>query len=261
MHLILTVCIIFSISLVFSMFGKGGGEFYLPTIISILGIPFYTAAGTSVFLILMQSISMMLVYHLRNKLIDWKLAFSLVATIASMSFLGGFFSYDISAVLLKVLFAVFLLVSAYFMLREKKVVVKKQRFGVWHREFGDTSYDIHLLLVLPPVAAISLVVGMIGISGGGLIVPIIILLGGVPLRVAMGTNTFLIFASSSMSFFGHALRGGVDWKLSMIFGLTVIAGSQVGSRVHTNIKEQHLKLGFVAILVVAALWMIVRLAV
>ena len=261
MQLIITVCIIFAISLVFSMFGKGGGEFYLPAIISILGTPFYSAAGTSVFLILLQSISMTLVYHLRNRLIDWKLAFSLVVTIASMSFLGGFFSYDISAVLLKVIFAVILFASAYFMLREKKVLVQKRRFGVWHREFGDTSYDINLLLVLPPVAVISLVVGMIGISGGGLIVPIVILLGGVPLRVAMGTNTFLIFASSSMSFLGHVLRGGVEWNLSLILGLSVISGSQIGSRVHTNIKERHLKLGFVSILVIAASWMIVRLVI
>jgi len=62
-----------------------------------------------------------------------------------------------------------------------------------------------------------------------------------------------------MFFFWNALRGGVDWKLSLIFGLAVIAGSQIGFRVHTNIKEQHLKLGFVAILVFAVLWMVVRL--
>jgi len=196
---------------------------------------------------------------MKNKLIDWKLAFVLALLIGVMSFSGGFFSVGISPVYLKILFSVFLLISAYFMLKEKRLIVKKEKWGVWHREFGEISYDINLFYILPTIAMIAFIVSMIGISGGGLIVPLLILLGGVPIRVAMGTNTFLILVSSSMSFLGHVLHKGIDWKLCLILGITIVAGSQIGSRLHSKVSDRNLKLGFVSILIVASGWMIAKL--
>ena len=73
-EIIVTAALIFIISLVFSMFGKGGGELYLPVILTLLSIPFYVAAGVSLFLILLQSVSMIFVYSQKHKLIDWKLS-------------------------------------------------------------------------------------------------------------------------------------------------------------------------------------------
>jgi len=60
-EIIITAIAIFTISLIFSMFGKGGGELYLPVMLTILNIAFYTAAGISLFLIFLQSISMIFV--------------------------------------------------------------------------------------------------------------------------------------------------------------------------------------------------------
>ncbi len=258
-HTLITIIVIFSISLMFSMFGKGGGEFYLPTLISLAGLPFYTSAGISVFLIFLQSISMVFIYHLRNRLIDWHLALVLSFVIGTFSFLGGFFSISISSIYLKILFSTFLMISAYFMFVEKKVKVNEEKWGVWHREFNNISYNINLLYLLTVIALISFIVGMIGISGGGLMVPLLILVGGVPIRIAMGTNTFLILASSSMSVFGHAVHGGIDWKIASILGITVIAGSQIGSRLHSKIGDVKLKYGFIGILAVAAGWMIFKI--
>jgi len=98
----------------------------------------------------------------------------------------------------------------------------------------------------------------VGISGGGLIVPIAVLLGGMPIRIAMGTNTFLVLASSSMGFLGHAAKGGVDWYLCAVLGTAIIAGSQIGSRMHAKVGEKSLRLGLALILTFAALWMILR---
>jgi len=259
-HLILTVVIIFAISLVFSMFGRGGGDFYLPVIVTLLSMPFYTAAGVSLFLILIQSISMVFIYSTRHRLVDWKLAFVLGATVAAMAFLGGFVSHGVPAVYLKAVFAAFLLFSAYFMFKGVNIAtVKPGGLGVWHRELASGSYDVNLLYVLPPVGLAAFLAGMVGISGGGLIIPLAVLIGGVPLRMAMGTNTFLVLTSSSMSFMAHALRGGVDLRLCLILGGTVLVASQIGSRLHMKVRERELRWGFALILVVASLWMVAKI--
>lgn len=258
-QLIITFIVLLALSLIFSMFGRGGGEFYLPTMISLLAIPFYNAAGVNLFLIFIQGLSMVLVYSLKNKLVDWAVALVMAVVVGIFAFLGGFFSHKVPEIYLKILFSVFLIISAYYMLKNKAVKPVRGKFGVWHREFAGQSYNVNVVYLVPPVALAAFVAGMVGISGCGLIVPLYILLGGVPMSIAMGTNTFLVLTSSSTSFIGHLLKGGVDWKLSLIFGLAILIGSQIGSRLHTKVSEKFLKIGFVTILIVAAVWMIIKI--
>jgi len=257
--IIITVIAIFVISLVFSMFGKGGGELYLPVMLTVLNITFYAAAGISLFLIFLQSISMIFVYSTKHKLIDWKLALILAVVVGFSSFLGGFISKGFPAIYLKLTFAVFLLVSAGLLFLNKNIKVKMGRSGAWHRRFYGGEYDINLLYVILPVSLAGFLAGMVGISGGGLIVPVAVLLGGMPIRIAMGTNTFLVLASSSMGFLGHAAEGGIEWKLCLIFGISIIFGSQIGSHLHAKVNERFLRIGLAVILIVAALWMILRI--
>jgi len=257
-EIIITALIIFTISLVFSMFGKGGGELYLPVIITLLGIPFYTAAGVSLFLILLQSLSMIFVYSRKHRLIDWRVALLLAIIVGASSFSGGFVSASIPAIYLKITFAVFLLISAFLLFLNKGTKLKLGKFGVWHRVFSGGEYDVHILYLIFPIAVAAFFAGIVGISGGGLIVPIAVLLGGMPIRIAMGTNTFLVLASSSMGFLGHLAKGGVDWYLCVVLGIAIITGSQIGSHLHAKINEKNLRVGLAAILVFAALWMILR---
>ena len=255
-----TAVLIFVISLIFSMFGKGGGELYLPVMLTLLNIAFYTAAGISLFLIFLQSISMIFVYSQKHKLVDWKVALLLAAVVGASSFLGGFVSGDISALYLKVTFAVFLIISAFLLFLNKGMKVRLGKFGVWHRRFSGGEYDVHILYLILPIMAAAFLAGMVGISGGGLIVPIAVLLGGMPIRIAMGTNTFLVLASSSMGFLGHVAKGGVDWYLCAVFGIAIVAGSQIGSRMHAKVGEKSLRIGLALILIFAALWMILRVS-
>lgn len=250
---------LFVIGFVFSMFGRGGGEFILPFLISIVALPFFDIATISLFLIFSQSVIMLCVYGAKHKLVDWPLAFSLAAIVGISAFFGGFLSVHIKPIYLKGAFSVILLISAWKIWQGKKVPAKKGKFGVWHRTMPDEEYDMNFLYIVIPVAAVAFVAGMLGISGCGLIIPICILLGGVPIRVAIGTNTMLVLTSSGTSFLGHLVRGGFYWKLALVFAIATVIGALFGSRTHANISDENVKRGFVAILVVAAIWMIVKI--
>ncbi len=251
--------LIFSLSTLFSMFGKGGGEFYLPIITTFLSVKFYTAAGISQFMIAVQGLSMMSVYSSRNKSLDWVLGILLVIMAGTGSFLGGFFSVSIPAIYLKLIFAGFLFLSAFLMLVNKKLSPFSLRYGKWHRKFYGGEYTFNLPLVVLPVFLAGFLSGMIGISGGSLIVPACVLLGGIPLKIAMGTNTVVVFASTSMGFIAHALRGGIDWHLALFLSSAVLFGAQVGSHLHAKIDEKKLRLGFVALLLFASAWMVAKM--
>jgi len=249
---------LFLISALFSMFGKGGGELYLPFIITIVDISVYRAAGISLFLIFIQSISMIIIYSKKHRSVDWPVAFLLAAVVGIFAFLGGFVSKGIPSQYLKLTFSFFLIISAIALFLNKKARPPARKFAVWHRKVGDMEYKLDLMYLIVPIAAAAFLAGMIGISGGGLIVPIAVLIGAMPLRIAMGTNTFLVLVSSSMGFFGHLAKGGIDWRLCLIFSIVVIAGSQLGSRLHAKVGEKQLRIGLGAILFATAVWMFLK---
>ncbi len=169
---------LFCIAFVFSMFGRGGGEFILPLLISILSLSYFELATISLFLIFSQGLVMLIVYGGKHKLVDWPLALALSIIIGTFAFLGGYFSFHVKPIYLKGTFAAVLLISAYKIWQGKKVPAKKGRFGTWHRKLTDDEYDINFLYIVVPVAIIAGVAGMLGISGCGLIMPNCIQLGG-----------------------------------------------------------------------------------
>lgn len=251
---------LFCIAFVFSMFGRGGGEFILPLLISILALPYFELATISLFLIFSQGLVMLIVYGGKHKLVDWQLALALSIIIGTFAFLGGYFSFHVKPIYLKGTFAVVLLISAYKIWQGKKVPAKKGRFGTWHRKLADDEYDINFLYIIVPVAIIAGVAGMLGISGCGLIMPICILLGGVPMRIAIGSNAMLVLTSSGTSFLGHLARGHYPpWIYIMMFAGATIAGALIGSRTHVKIREEYVKAGFIAILIIAAVWMVIKI--
>lgn len=202
---------------------------------------------------------MVVVYGAKHKLVDWPLGLALAAIVGSSAFLGGYFSLNVKPIYLKATFTVFLLVSAYFIGKGKKVAAQKGGFGTWHRRMPEEEYDMNFLYIFLPVGIIAFVAGMLGISGCGLIIPLCILVGGVPIRVAMGTNTMLVLTSSGTSFMGHLVRGSFPWKCALMFAGVTVIGALLGSRMHVSISERYIRIGFTAILVIAAVWMVVKM--
>ena len=258
MSLIITVFLVFVVAAAFSLLGKGGGEFYIPIMLTFLDLSYFDAAGLSLFMIFVQGLSMVAVYSFKNRLVDWKLALSLAVVVGISAFMGGFFSAGIPPLYLKIAFSAALLLSAYFLLLGKEVKNTGSGKFTWRRNLNGKEYTVNLPLLFLPVAFAAFLAGMVGISGGGLIVPICVLLGGVPIRIAIGTNTFLVLVSSFTGFTGHLARGGIDPKLAAIFGLTVVIGSQIGSHMHARVEEKAIRKLLAFILVLAAFWMLLR---
>ncbi len=250
--------ILFFIALILSMFGKGGGEFFVPIFLT-AGISFHTAATTSLFILMVSGLTMTLVYH-RKALIDWGTGFAVIAASASGAFVGGYISADISPIYLKILFAVLLLISAYFLSKPEKEQSRIFMKGpIWKRDCCGEKYSFPVLIVLPTIFIIGFIAGMVGISGGGLIVPLLIILGGMPLRIAFATNSVMVLFSSTTGFLGRGLSTGVNWRFALTMAVFVAAGAIIGSHFSTKVNLKHLKKIFVWILIIAAIWMILKI--
>ena len=254
--MILYGIILLAITTVLSMLGKGGGEFFVPVFLA-MGIAYQQAASASLFILMVSGFFMTIIYY-KKALIDWKTAAVMILAVSSGSFVGSFISASISVIFLKIVFSILLLVSAFLISRPKRNLNVKLG-PVWKRNCCEYHYDIPWLITIPSIFGIGFVAGMVGISGGGLIVPLLILIGNMPLRIAFATNSIMVLFSATTGFIGRGITVNVDWKFNLIMAAFAATGSIIGSSFSSRVKTENLKKIFIYVLSIAAIWMILKI--
>jgi uncharacterized protein len=119
-------------------------------------------------------------------------------------------------------------------------------------------YCVNLALALPVSAAAGMISGMVGVGGGILKVPMMVLLFGVPMDIAIGSSAFMIGLTAAGGFAGHVAGGHWDWRSSLVLGMVVFAGGQIGSRLSLGLDKKKLKRAFGWFLLVIAVVMAVK---
>jgi uncharacterized membrane protein YfcA len=126
--------------------------------------------------------------------------------------------------------------------------------------------------IAPYGAAVGLVAGLVGAGGGFLIVPALVLLGGLAMPTAIGTSLLVIALQSLAGFAGHLASTTVHWGLTAAVTAAAITGGLLGARLLDRIRPDRLRLWFgwlviaMATLVLgqqlhALLWVTVALAI
>ena len=107
---------------------------------------------------------------------------------------------------------------------------------------------------------IGLVAGLFsalfGVGGGIVIVPLLILAVGMPDRSATGTSLAAIGITALAGAILYAFEGYGDLGYAALVGLPAAVGAVVGSTVQQRVSVRTLSLGFAALLVVVAVWLL-----
>ena len=257
--LLITSLIIFLIAIFMSMVGKGGGNFYVLVMI-LTGVSMHNAATTSQLIMMLSSLSSMLIFH-KNKRVDWKLALIIDPPTDIMAFFGGYFASSLEATTLKLMFAsVLILISIFMFLPIKdKPLIQKKGFGRWNRHFGEYDYSVNLWAILPITASVGFLSGAIGISGGAFKIPMMVMLCGIPMEIAVGTSSAMVAATALMGFIGHSLNGDFNPSLAIPLSFVAICGGIIGGRFALKSKPRNLKKIFATTNLIAAIIMIVNI--
>ena len=155
---------VLGISVVFSMFGKGGGSLYTPVLV-MLGWEVSTSISTALFLNLATALVATIVFA-RNRLVDFKFSSLFLPGTIAGSLLGALLSSRAPKDLLLGLFSMFLLGAGFLMIRSNK---------------GEADQQVRRLTpaLMAVVIAFSFAVGvlssLIGVGGGLLIFPFLVL--------------------------------------------------------------------------------------
>lgn len=94
--------------------------------------------------------------------------------------------------------------------------------------------------------------GLLGVGGGFIIVPALVLAVGLPMREAVGTSLVVIAANALAALPGYALRGDVDGRLVLVLAGGALVGVAGGSVVSRMAGERRLQRSFAGLLVLVA---------
>lgn len=240
-----------AIGIVLGLLGSGGSILTVPVLVYLAGQPDKVAIAES--LAIVGAIAAVgAVPYARQKLVDWHsvLYFGVPGIIGTYG--GAALAKWVPGAVQLALFAVVMILAAGLMFRGRKEVAQD---------------EVHARQPLWLIAAEGLVVGvltgLVGVGGGFLIVPALVLLGGLSMRVAVGTSLLIIAAKSAAGFLKYtdvlAETGlHVDWQLIGIFAAIGIVGSFVGNALSQKVPQAQLKRGFAVFLVIMGGFILVK---
>lgn len=242
----------FLVAVFMTMAGRGGGNFYVLLQVA-AGATMGMAASTGQFLMFSTSFAAMFIFN-KHKTVSWPMAIFIGLTTSLMAFVGGFSARYFSGTSLKLVFSVMLVIASIFMLfpvKEREGELPSG-FGLWNISYGGEEYVINFWIALPVTLATGFVAGMVGVSGGSFLIPLMVLGCRLPMHVAVGTASVMVAATALMGFLGHLTSGGVDLAWVLPQAAVAIFGGVIGSRLALKTKPKSLKLVFAVTTMIAA---------
>lgn len=248
-------------SIVFTMLGVGGGFLYVPILLS-CGIDFQTAATTSLLMLATAQISALYIFF-KSGLVDFKLVLMLELPTMLGAFAGGLFSDHFNAALLAIMFSCCLFLSSYFMLQEDmQLAASGPNISVspwkWYREFGGHTYSVDMMVAFPLAFAVGFTGGLLGLGGGWLKIPMMVVLFGIPMKIAVAASTLMVPITGIAGFLGHSVSGHFDANLTLPLCILAVVGAQIGARLSVRAESNLLRFVFAFVLGVVGLWMLTR---
>jgi len=256
-NLIVVSVLIFIVAILMTMVGKGGGNFYV-VILAMANIPMHQAAATGQFILFAASVAAMVIFQ-KNKTVSWALAFLIGVFTALPALGGGYFSHLFSGFSLKLIFAAMLFIAGAVMLipvSEKNNAENKKRFGFMTFNFNGKRHRVNLWIAIPVAVLTGFGSGMVGVSGGSFLVPLMVLACGVSMHIAVGTASTLIAVTALMGFTGHAVQGDFNPSWAIPLAFITIMGGVIGGKFALKTKPKNLKKLFAYTNWIAALFMV-----
>lgn len=126
------------------------------------------------------------------------------------------------------LFAVLMIASAMSMLRRNQPA-----------RISATNIPLHLMVLQG--SAIGFVTGLVGVGGGFLIIPALVVLTNLPYKTAAGTSLLIIAMNSLIGFIGDVTNYSMDWVFLVTITGLALAGILVGNSISKKVAAQSLK--------------------
>ena len=239
-----------AIGISLGLLGSGGSILTVPVLVYLIGQDEKVAIAGSLFVVGTIALAGSLQF-LRAKLIDWRNVAVFGVPGMAGTYLGAFLATYVPGIMQLSLFAVVMLLASYLMLRPVNL------------EQAVASEARHAWKIAIDGLIVGVITGLVGVGGGFLIVPALVILGGMQMHRAVATSLFIIALKSYSGFYKYLdvldkqdLQ--LDWKTLLVVTALGISGSFVGANFANRLPQGTLKKWFGCFLIVMGLYILAR---
>lgn len=217
----------FAIGLSLGLLGGGGSILTVPALVYIIGQSPKAAVTTSLVIVGANSLAGALQHQAQGRL-HWRVALVFGGAGMGASFLAAGLSSQWPAWVLMTAFASLMVVIGLVLLRPLQAPPDSVSAPAWWK-------------VLAGGAAVGVLTGVLGVGGGFLVVPALVMLVGLDMHQAVGTSLVVIAMNSVAGFLGHLPGAELDPALITVFVLAGLAGTLAGARLNQRLDPALLR--------------------
>lgn len=235
------------------LMGGGGSILAVPILVYVMGLGTKEAIASS--LVIVGAVSLIgVIPHWQKGNVKIKTAMSFIPP----AMLGAFFGARIAGfpwvtdTFQLICFSIIMLIASLFMIRksaqktaqpipEKLLPHKYQAWAIAAEGFG-----------------VGILTGFVGIGGGFLIIPALVLVGGIPMKQAVGTSLVIIAFNSAAGFIGYLNQIALNWTLIFSFTLAASCGTIGGAYLTQFIDAKHLQKAFGYFVLAVAILILIK---
>ena len=237
------------VGLILSLMGSGGSLITVP--ILVYGLHHAQKAAVAEALAIVVGTSCIAVLpFIRRNMVQWKNVGLIGVPAMAGTYAGASGSRMVSGSVQLLLFSILSFTCAYLMLRKPvKTSADDARVQYWW--YGIQGFGV------------GCVSGLVGVGGGFLLIPILVLSAKLEMRAAVGTCLIILIASSGVGVVKyvsilHEHGLGVDWPTILVFTAVASLGTRLGKRLSKHLNQAQLQRSFAIFLVIVSCYVLYR---
>jgi uncharacterized membrane protein YfcA len=238
--------------LVLGIFGSGGSIIAVPALLYLLHLGPKEAIAMSLGIVAVTA-TISAIDHWRHGNVNVRVSavFGLFGVIGTYG--GARLGVLTPATVQLVLFALVMYAAAWKMLSKQKAAP-----SVIEPPPDEAIFGRRMLHIAGHGIVVGLLTGLVGVGGGFLIVPALVLLSGIAIRQAIGTSLAIVAAKSYAGFAGYLGAVPIDYALMGSFTAVTVISSLIGTRLARRLHGDLLKRGFAWFLVIVASYILFK---
>lgn len=237
------------------LLGGGGSILTIPILKYVLGMDARAAIALSL-LVVGTTSAAGLVQHARRGNVKWRIGILFGAAGMIGAYGGGRVAKHVPSAILLIAFNVMMFVTATAMLRPKRKTTADE--GRPNCQPSESRRELPLFKIAGQGLLVGTGTGLVGAGGGFLVVPALVVLGGLPMEIAIGTSLQVIAMQSLSGFLGFLGHTSIDWNLGLAITAAAIVGSMAGGLLSCRVSRAALRKGFGWFMVAMALFILAQ---
>jgi uncharacterized membrane protein YfcA len=230
------------------MLGGGGSILTVPVFVYVLGFAPKDSIAMSLAVVGVASVAGA-IGHWRSGNVNLRTAALFGGTAMAGTWAGTRLAAYVTGATQLLVFAIVMLAAAGFMARPRREIAVERRNAL-------SGARLWTLLIAEALA-VGLLTGLVGVGGGFLIVPALVLLG-VGMRIAVGTSLVIIATNCAVGFSGYLGQVQIAWSAMALVIAGTLPGIWAGTALHGRLSQQRLRQSFAVFLVLVAAFIVYR---